>query len=299
MNTNVLCPPNHHALSDNNLPSTRLPAPRAVRRSTVRSTYSIKRTTNNERGSRKQRAIRTELERKRLHRERCRLNQTRFREQQRKTTRDLEEAILKLQGEIKSLETQEQAMPLVPTNPTMWSAALAYFRQFNYFMYTSGVQPSAALSFLYTLLDPGVTERSITGADALVDKWRLFSLFFEDVQVELKDLKALTFNALAASTTTHVTITEDTLQAVFPNSINDGRDARSSLAGRLVGQRVTMYGSVRFDWDNLHNRVVAVDCSADILTPLLCVLGNLQDVSRLFDKAILSPDCRFVGGNFE
>ncbi|KAF1789043.1 Stress up-regulated Nod 19 [Phytophthora cactorum] len=44
-----------------------------------------------------------------------------------------------------------------------------------------------------------------------------------------------------------------------------------------------MCGSVHFEWDNVYGRVVSMQSEVDLLTPLLHLLGSLEDASRVLD----------------
>lgn len=57
-----------------------------------------------------------------------------------------------------------------------------------------------------------------------------------------------------------------------------------------------MRGSVHFDWDDLNNRVVGLVSQADMIAPLLECLGSLEDVSLVFQNALIQPDCNLVIG---
>ncbi|KAL4174167.1 hypothetical protein KRP22_006107 [Phytophthora ramorum] len=66
-------------------------------------------------------------------RERCRINQARYRKRQRKHAEDLDEGIRKVQEEIENLEAQRQTiLRCAPTNESVWVVATEYFRLFRY-----------------------------------------------------------------------------------------------------------------------------------------------------------------------
>eukprot|EP00644_Phytophthora_capsici_P002020 jgi/Phyca11/20870/fgenesh1_pg.PHYCAscaffold_74_\ len=126
------------------------------------------------------------LKKKIRHRERCRINQARYRERQMKAESAIEDAIAQLNSEITDLETKCSDTSRIPTTPTRWALASEYFRQFNYYV-----------------------------SSPALENWRLFTHYFEDVRTELKDMKMPTSDTLIAGTTTSVTITEKTLRPIF------------------------------------------------------------------------------------
>ncbi|KAG7376011.1 hypothetical protein PHYBOEH_001868 [Phytophthora boehmeriae] len=151
-----------------------------------------------------------------------------------------------------------------------------------------------------------VTDGNLRGVEALLENWRVFSLSFDNVHVELEHLHKAAEGSLIATTTTSVTISENTLQRLFPHLNSDGKGGVeggewSDLAKKLLGQCLVMRGSVRFDWDGTMERVVDMFSQLDMLSPMLRVLGSLEDVSFVFEKALISPDGRLnlhVEGGF-
>ncbi|ETM54962.1 hypothetical protein L914_01768, partial [Phytophthora nicotianae] len=66
-------------------------------------------------------------------RERCRINQARYRKRQRQHAENLDESIRTLQEEIRELGTQRQnILRRAPTNESVWIIATEYFRLFRY-----------------------------------------------------------------------------------------------------------------------------------------------------------------------
>lgn len=64
-----------------------------------------------------------------------------------------------------------------------------------------------------------------------------------------------------------------------------------------MGQEFAMYGSISLQWDEKTGRVTSFHHTADMLTPMLKILGNLDEVSLLFSNASITPDCGLVGAH--
>lgn len=100
--------------------------------------------------------------------------------------------------------------------------------------------------------------------------------------------------ALVASASLSVTITETSLRRVFPHLLADS-GARAEDCGfvmlwnRLLGQRLNCNCYLRFVWDDATGRVIQLDCKIDLLTSLLQLLGNLVDVNRVLEIALITP----------
>ncbi|KAG6948068.1 hypothetical protein JG687_00015718 [Phytophthora cactorum] len=67
------------------------------------------------------------------------------------------------------------------------------------------------------------------------------------------------------------------------------------LVLKLLDQRLVVSGSVRFDRDNLNNRVVRISSQIDLVSALLQLLGNVEDVSFVFNGARITPEGNVVG----
>ncbi|OWY92010.1 hypothetical protein PHMEG_00039155 [Phytophthora megakarya] len=94
-------------------------------------------------------------------------------------------------------------------------------------------------------------------------------------------------NSVVAHTTTTLTFTERTLHNVFTRLFN----TRSEwLLTKLLDQRIVVHGSTRFCWNGSCGRITSISTHADLLTPMLHLVENLEDVSRMFEKAYVTPD---------
>ncbi|KAE9293987.1 hypothetical protein PR003_g24370 [Phytophthora rubi] len=245
-------------------------------------------------------------------RERCRINQARYRQRQRQHEEELDAFIRHVHEEIQDLETQRQdILRYAPTNESVWVVATEYFRLFRYGFVapvmvpvsSASNSPSALfnkwnqktppsnvqLEFLKKSMTADVTDGVVFGAEALLENWRLLSLYHDDVHVQLQRLEQIGDDSLRAVTTTSITITKNTLRHVYPHLDSE----HSALAAKLLNQRLVMRGTVHFDWDNTSGRVVRVMSKVDALTPMLRLLGSLENVSTVFEKAMMTLEGRF------
>ncbi|TDH74277.1 uncharacterized protein CCR75_005076 [Bremia lactucae] len=237
------------------------------------------------------------LRKKKRHRERCRINQARYRERQLKAQTEIEVAIVKLKFEIGQLEVKCNMAAPLPTTRTNWAFVSEYFRHFNYYISSPIIFSKTAYKFLDTIMAPDVVVGSYFGVDAHFGCWELFALYFEDLRVDLKGLTTSAPGTLVARTTTCVSITNNTLCRAFPHLNSDGAGGAnggvwSPLAVKLLGTKFSMRGSVVFGWDSVTNKVIRVHGQADMISPMLSLLGNFEDVSYVFQRALVTPDCK-------
>ncbi|OWZ01137.1 hypothetical protein PHMEG_00027540 [Phytophthora megakarya] len=223
-------------------------------------------------------------------RELRRMRQIRYRKKKDDYANRLEEENRQMQVEINTLQQRQRSLTsAIPTTESVWSVATEYFRLFRF-----GIQASSATShsdtptqveFVRKTMTPDVVFNASYGPEAILKSWKCLSLCFDDVEAELEELKK-SGESMIATTTTKVTITERTLRNVFPHLVNE----RCELAMKLLNQRLEVRGSVRFAWDPVYCRVSGVLSQSDLLTPLLRLLGSLEDTSRVLEKALISPN---------
>ncbi|OWY98751.1 hypothetical protein PHMEG_00030410 [Phytophthora megakarya] len=229
---------------------------------------------------------------------------------------NLENDVQNLQKEIKELEYRQLCESTVVTVSNVWFVALEYLRIFRHgFKESSFEWNAAAFGFLQKAMATDVSDgclhgpkalmqnwelfSSYYGPKALMQNWELFSSYFDDIHVELKSMTNTMDGSILATTSTTFTISSDTLRLAFPHLNSDEHGGMyggtwSPLAKRMEGQRLVMRGSVRFFWDSVTERVVRILTWSDMLTPFCRVLGNLEDVSHVFDRALVTLDCRLL-----
>ncbi|KAG2773469.1 hypothetical protein JG687_00017251 [Phytophthora cactorum] len=229
-----------------------------------------------------------ELDKKR-QREIRRLKQIRYRKKKEDYTFQLERETQQLRQEIEKLEQRRRpVLTAVPPNKYLWSVVVEYFQLFH-FGIRGETDKRAQLNFLQKAMATDVMFNAGRGIESIMRNWKYFTLWFQDVEVELHGLKRRGRNSIITSMTTSFTITESTLTTVFPHLCGrEGGNARSPLADKLLGQRIVARGSTRFDWGTGDDRVTSIISESDMLTPMLLILGNLEDVSKVFEKSLIS-----------
>ncbi|GMF65827.1 unnamed protein product [Phytophthora lilii] len=77
----------------------------------------------------------------------------------------------------------------------------------------------------------------------------------------------------------------------------DKGDTQSLLVTRLLGQQLVVRNNEIFEWDDVKNVVVKIYHEADLLTPMLMLLGSLDGVSCLFEGAAVALDGNWIKQN--
>ncbi|KAG6623434.1 bZIP transcription factor 1 [Phytophthora cinnamomi] len=220
-----------------------------------------------------QRAIMEDVLRKK---DRHRFLQASYKKQKQKSMEEDEQHVRRLRHEIKELQLQAEAISSVR-------------------------QKTAALGFLLCIMAPDAASNPRYGAEAVLENWRRLSEYFGDIQLEISDLSKLAAaDVLVATTTISIVLSDKTLRLAFPHLNSDrvgGLEGGewSPTAIQLLGKKFVLHGSIQFDLDYASNRVTRIETQADMLSPILHILGNLDSVDQVFDGAVVTPDFGMIG----
>ncbi|OWY93629.1 hypothetical protein PHMEG_00036903 [Phytophthora megakarya] len=240
-----------------------------------------------------------------LRRARGRRNMARYRERFQAREDALVASVQLLNEDIKKLEIQRRLVASnIPTNTTCWNIVAEYFRLFRYAhkspnkLFVDQVCPGPSRSdihrqFIQSTMTADVIGQTGCGTDAILEDYRLVSLYQPDLDCRLVNLENGFEESIVASTRVNITISTSTLQFAFPRLVNDPVKWKA-LGEKLLGQKFLLCGSVVFKWDTDRQRIVSVHMQADMLTPMLQLLGNLENVASVFDNAMVTPDCSLV-----
>uniref|UniRef100_H3GP93 BZIP domain-containing protein n=1 Tax=Phytophthora ramorum TaxID=164328 RepID=H3GP93_PHYRM len=234
------------------------------------------------------------------HRERRRVNQMRYRKKQLKKTKTLENEIEMLREEVKRLELQRVSAS-VSTSTSAWAFAAEYFHLFRHGLKPTTMRPlnqssdplssldcDVHRSFLLKTMAPDVSLPFGYGVEEILRSWGLVARYYDNFHIGLVRLERGAEDSIIAFVKVRVTINDSTLRYAFPHLTDH------SLGNKLLGRELELRGTYCFGWDSVNNRVVSVQYSIDMLTPLLQLLGSLEDASRVFENAPVTPDYRFV-----
>ncbi|KAG6616858.1 Protein kinase [Phytophthora cinnamomi] len=224
-------------------------------------------------------------------RERRRISQQRYMQKKSRAAASLENYMPLLRDEVSQLLIRRDH--LLRSREILWSAAVEYFSIFEHGLSSSKGLPPKSVKYLRTVLALDVDTGITSGFESLMACWRIFTLFFPDVHVKLKGLRSIAKHSLVASTFTTITLTKQSLQKVFPQLVDEskGQDShrRKRIISQLLGQRIVMKGSARFHWDNTSKRVDILYSHLDMVSPLLQLLSDIEDVSLIFRGALITP----------
>ncbi|KAF1778840.1 hypothetical protein GQ600_19785 [Phytophthora cactorum] len=189
----------------------------------------------------------------------------------------------------------------VQTKNNIWHVVVEYFRLFRYGYLAPMSELNLATSspndastprepnlrdqewFLRAAMSPDVAIGELSGVDALIEQWRRYSTYFGRLHFQLKGMEEQPFGALVATASLSFTH-RNMLRRVFPHllAVSSGKcwfgTEHGILRTRLLGRRLYCRCSVRFLWDDSTGRVTQLNCTMDLLTPLLRVFGSLEDM---------------------
>ncbi|OWZ22737.1 hypothetical protein PHMEG_0002503 [Phytophthora megakarya] len=245
----------------------------------------------------------------RRRRERNRLHQARYKRNQDAHMAAMEDNIRQLHGEIRKLQLQRQLLLLSPSKMNSWSVVAEYFRLFRF-----GVNPTASetrlhasvenvypidrqvqRNFLLATMMPDVTDGIVVGVDAIMMNWEYVTQRLPGLQIEVTCLENGPKGSIVATTQHTLTFSKMMLHHIFPH-LSRAEKKSSDIADKLLGHQILIRSTVHFEWDSENCRVSSFETKADMVTPVLRLVGNLDDVSHIFSKACLTPEFGFVRG---
>ncbi|CAH0482305.1 unnamed protein product [Peronospora belbahrii] len=247
-------------------------------------------------------------------REQCRANQARYRDKQRNAQMTLEKSVEQLHQELDVLKCKYRDLSSHGrSNQSPWSIAAEFFQLVETSFRSPWIMSSTHEMEKYTETRQLVTilERAfakdvalgeLRRADALMEQLRLYSHYFGEPDLQLQRIESMAPHVTAAHGILSVTVTEITLQHVFshvkkPASGDQTEVSPRQLYQRLLGQRLECSCLVIFLFNKASDHVVRLVATIDLIPALLRVLGNLRDVSKVFEHAQVSLES--VIGRFD
>ncbi|KAG7392410.1 hypothetical protein PHYPSEUDO_000818 [Phytophthora pseudosyringae] len=239
-------------------------------------------------------------------REQCRTNQARYRQKQREYVTKLESTVAQLRDEIPMLEVQRRRLRY-DSQQRVWDVVLEYFQLFRHGVGDAFDQGSAhssdvlraseaqqQLMFLRSTMAPDVEFGNVSGVKVLMEHWRRLSEYHDNLDFQLTHMNKVSESIVTATAVLSVTITKTTLESVFPHLLGSENVEDLSLAVKLLGHKLDYPCSVLFVWDEATSLVVRLETDIDMATPLLGLLGDLKDVSRVLEGAVMAPN-NYIG----
>ncbi|KAG6617412.1 bZIP transcription factor 1 [Phytophthora cinnamomi] len=109
------------------------------------------------------------------------------------------------------------------------------------------------LDFLRATMTSDVTDRNVHGIDAIMEQWRLYTLYHTDLHIELERLERGPDNSVIATTKTSMIITESTLFHAFRHLLHSNCSLSDSIVSKPLGQRIVMQGFGLFILNFVHS----------------------------------------------
>ncbi|ETI46421.1 hypothetical protein F442_14980 [Phytophthora nicotianae P10297] len=220
-----------------------------------------------------------------LQRKRRRETQKRYRMRQIQLTTNLENDVHQLRQDIEKLLQQRDSG--TEATRDAWNVALEFYARSRR-LKTQNLYN--LFEFLRATTAPDVAFSGGIGRERFANSWSILR-WFDQVDVDLHSLKKYGDDCVVMTTRTRMTMTGRTLQNLFPRLYNCAESSvKVRLVTKLVDQQIVMDSRTLFQWDSATKLVTGVRTDSDLLTPLLGLLGRLEDVSIAFDQALISPD---------
>ncbi|KAK1942262.1 hypothetical protein P3T76_006587 [Phytophthora citrophthora] len=217
-------------------------------------------------------------------RQRRKIIQQRHQKKKARMAEELIDYVPKLREEVEKLKFRHNSLKTRMTKNSIWSVASEYFRVFQHGFPRLETSQAEAIVFLRATMASDVNIGIVSGIDALVERWKVFARTFPDGAVQLERLNRISDASLIATTSTRVLLTRQAIESIFP-SLRENSTRRDVILTKLLGRRVVLRGSVRFHWDSATKRVAELVTCMEMMSPMLQLLGNLEDVAFAFHGA--------------
>ncbi|KAK1934134.1 bZIP transcription factor 1 [Phytophthora citrophthora] len=234
-------------------------------------------------------------------REQCRANQARYRDKQRNAQMQLEKSVAQLHKELETLKRRYRDLSSRErSNQSPWSIIAEVFRLLEISFRSpwrvvgdretqSHAETRQTLAVLETAFAHDAAMGDLRGVDALMEQLRLYSQHFGDTQLQLQRVESMAPGVMTARAKLSVTVTESTLRHIFPH-LTPSTGGNGKLYESLLGQRLECSSALNFLFSD-SDRVERLEISIDMTTPLLRVLGTVEDVSIVLRHARISSEC--------
>ncbi|KAL4137892.1 hypothetical protein PRIC2_001402 [Phytophthora ramorum] len=244
-----------------------------------------------------------------IRREQCRANQARYRSRQRSHQRHLQQTVQRLHEEVQGIKIKRERLRYSEkSNRSPWTIVSEVFQllqtsfrspwHMNEMKRHAGTRQS--LRVLQKSFTHDVAMGELSGVKALLEQLRRCSLYFGDPQLHLQHVEEVVPGVLTASARLGVTVSEFTLQCVFPhlNEAKEGEtedededeEGRQLLREKLIGQRLDCSCKITFLTDEDTGRVVRLETSVDWMGALCRLLHDASVVASVLSQALLSAD---------
>ncbi|KAG7381360.1 hypothetical protein PHYBOEH_010990 [Phytophthora boehmeriae] len=147
------------------------------------------------------------------------------------------------------------------------------------------------LLFLQASMAPDIFLGDFRGIDTLVQQLQRYGTYFDNMSHEQEHMVQKSDQLVVLSVVLNVTISEATLQQVFPRLKLTGQAQGRGrfLRSRMLGQQLFLPCSFCFEWDEISNCVVRMGTSVDFLSPIVELLG-VEDASIVLNHALIASD---------
>ncbi|OWZ08235.1 hypothetical protein PHMEG_00019258 [Phytophthora megakarya] len=189
-------------------------------------------------------------------------------------------------------------------NPKAWGVVVEYYCLLgrgvnNSFLtkFSTSRSPSAHQSpvhvetlheYFQTILMPNVISCGGVGVEAHLTEWMRISTMFPDFNMKIVRMEKGANSEVVVTSKTALTFSENTFRNAFPHVSNN--DYMIQIAEKLWGKTLEIRTVAHFIWDEKMDRFDEIRFEADLISPMLRVLGSLDLVACMFESALVSPE---------
>ncbi|KAG9416551.1 hypothetical protein AC1031_000951 [Aphanomyces cochlioides] len=225
------------------------------------------------------------MQRKNLRRVQSKINQRRYRAEQKCMTEHLYKTVMALNTEVARLEGRLESLRLtIPVSLRTFepetNVAKEYFHVFCNGYRSDETDPvhKHQHDFLTSVMKQDLVFMGRVGIDKLLDQWSLYSKSFQSVEMVCQGVEVVSFSPnviIHGGTVLRLHMSIATIEMLFPHLRHNER-----LTTKLVGRELSVVVQHIFEFDR-NCKVQRFETHTNLVTALLTLLGPLDTSAAL------------------
>ncbi|EQC35497.1 hypothetical protein SDRG_07205 [Saprolegnia diclina VS20] len=228
--------------------------------------------------------------RKVVRRAQSKVNQRRYRAEQRQAFDALEGEVQELTNQVARYEGQVEALrSAVRLREPELKTALEYFNMFrDGFQVDAPNVAQVQRAFLSGVMDPNLVFMGQDGIDKLFAQWTLYHTLFHSFTMECPSLEIVHLDALTtmvrAPAVLHLRLSRRSIETLYPHVLRS-----EALVQRMVGRVLRMPVLCQFHFDG-RGVVTRFDTFADIVVGMRDMLESFEDTLTVLDGVRITAE---------
>jgi len=232
-----------------------------------------------------------------IRRQQSKVNQRRYRAEQKELIANLEKQVQTCTMEIAMLSKQKEYMKqqfiyYLPTHDTEVNTIKEYITLLSHgFNYESSTVLAYQESVVRSIMSKDLKFMGHVGVAKLFEQWRRYCTYFRFIEKECMILEVIDAGPsvmIRAHCSSRVQITRKTIERIFPQLLRD-----EYIVQKLIGKVLVIPALMHFYMDD-SMRVDQIESDVDIVSALMKTLGSIEDALYVKQHALLGNNAEIL-----